>query len=807
MDQVLYDLMDWAGIEEIVYSEAANPERLLGAHEVEEGLLIQVFMPHAVAVAAKVGNESYPMELQDEAGYYAVLLHGKKMSKYLLEITYDNGTTEELQDPYAFPSQFTDAELKKFDAGIYYDVYRKMGAHPMTIDGVSGVYFAVWAPCAMRVSVVGDFNMWDGRRHQMKRLGDSGVFELFMPGLEVGALYKYEIKNHHGEPMLKSDPYGNYSELRPDNASIVWDLEQFSWNDEIWMKNRELEAAKDKPLSIYELHLGSWMRHELKMDEDGEPVIGSEFYNYREIAPKLAEYVKKLGYTHVELMPVMEHPLDESWGYQVTGYYAPTSRYGTPDDFMYFMNYMHEQGIGVILDWVPAHFPRDAHGLACFDGSCVYEHQDPRQGAHPHWGTLIYNYGRPQVTNFLIANALFWAKQYHADGIRMDAVASMLYLDYGKNDGEWVANIYGGHENLEAVEFLKHLNSIFKKEIKGGLLIAEESTAWPQITGSVKENGLGFDYKWNMGWMNDFTGYMQCDPYFRNQHYGELTFSKVNGTVSEWKASGRDVMASGPQVGFWHPLVDNHAQEYDSLWKDNFIDVMQTSTRKVSWKQDGNAVVVTVSQRIAPPVRAFGMRVELVYTVLPSGRVDLKVSGEPYGDYSDIIPRIGISFEVPGCNRAVEWYGHGPGENYPDSLRANPVGHYRTTVDDMFTPYVMPQDCANREGTRWVALRSSHGDGVLVTRPADAASNPFSFSAWPYSCEAIDNAKHVYDLVKGDTVTVNINDQLLGLGSNSWGSEVLDSYRTRFESFSFEVSLRPLTSADLAQALAPIKEA
>ena len=525
MDQVLYDLMDWAGIEEIVYSEAANPERLLGAHEVEEGLLIQVFMPHAVAVAAKVGNESYPMELQDEAGYYAVLLHGKKMSKYLLEITYDNGTTEELQDPYAFPSQFTDAELKKFDAGIYYDVYRKMGAHPMTIDGVSGVYFAVWAPCAMRVSVVGDFNMWDGRRHQMKRLGDSGVFELFMPGLEVGALYKYEIKNHHGEPMLKSDPYGNYSELRPDNASIVWDLEQFSWNDEIWMKNRELEAAKDKPLSIYELHLGSWMRHELKMDEDGEPVIGSEFYNYREIAPKLAEYVKKLGYTHVELMPVMEHPLDESWGYQVTGYYAPTSRYGTPDDFMYFMNYMHEQGIGVILDWVPAHFPRDAHGLACFDGSCVYEHQDPRQGAHPHWGTLIYNYGRPQVTNFLIANALFWAKQYHADGIRMDAVASMLYLDYGKNDGEWVANIYGGHENLEAVEFLKHLNSIFKKEIKGGLLIAEESTAWPQITGSVKENGLGFDYKWNMGWMNDFTGYMQCDPYFRNQHYGELTFS------------------------------------------------------------------------------------------------------------------------------------------------------------------------------------------------------------------------------------------------------------------------------------------
>ncbi len=527
MDQVLYDLMDWAGIEEIVYSEAANPEHLLGAHEVEEGLLIQVFMPHAISIEVKVGSSKYPMELQDDAGYYAVLLHGKKMTRYLLEVTYDNGTVEELQDPYTFPSPYTDAELKKFGAGICYDVYRKMGAHPMTIDGVKGVYFSVWAPCAMRVSVVGDFNMWDGRRHQMKRLGDSGVFELFLPGVEAGALYKYEIKNHRGEPMLKADPYGNYSELRPDNASVVWDLEQFSWNDEVWMKNRELEAAKDQPMSIYELHLGSWMRHELKMDMDGEPVLGSEFYNYREIAPKLAEYVKQMGYTHVELMPVMEHPLDESWGYQVTGYYAPTSRYGTPDDFMYFMNYMHEQGIGVILDWVPAHFPRDAHGLACFDGTCVYEHQDPRQGSHPHWGTLIYNYGRPQVTNFLIANALFWAKQYHADGIRMDAVASMLYLDYGKNDGEWVANIYGGHENLEAVEFLKHLNSIFKKEIKGGLLIAEESTAWPQITGSVKENGLGFDYKWNMGWMNDFTGYMQCDPYFRNQHYGELTFSML----------------------------------------------------------------------------------------------------------------------------------------------------------------------------------------------------------------------------------------------------------------------------------------
>ena len=525
MDQVLYDLMDWAGIEEIVYSEAANPERLLGAHEVEEGLLIQVFMPHAVAVAAKVGNKSYPMELQDEAGYYAVLLHGKKMSKYLLEITYDNGTTEELQDPYAFPSQFTDAELKKFDAGIYYDVYRKMGAHPMTIDGVNGVYFAVWAPCAMRVSVVGDFNMWDGRRNQMKRLGDSGVFELFMPGLKAGTLYKYEIKNHRGEPMLKSDPYGNYSELRPDNASIVWDLEQFTWSDEVWMKNRELESAKDKPLSIYELHLGSWMRHELKLDEDGEPVTGSEFYNYREIAPKLAEYVKKLGYTHVELMPVMEHPLDESWGYQVTGYYAPTSRYGTPDDFMYFMNYMHEQGIGVILDWVPAHFPRDAHGLANFDGEALYEHPDSRRGEHPDWGTKIFNYEKSEVRNFLIANALFWLGEYHVDGLRVDAVASMLYLDYGKQDGQWLPNKYGGNENLDAVWFFKHLNSVVHGRGDGSMIIAEESTAWPGVTKDVDDGGLGFTFKWNMGWMNDFLEYMKLDPYFRKDNHNKMTFA------------------------------------------------------------------------------------------------------------------------------------------------------------------------------------------------------------------------------------------------------------------------------------------
>ncbi len=526
MDKVLYDLMDWAGIEELVYSEAPNPERLLGAHLVDAGLLIQAFLPTASSVAVKLGGKKYPMEQQDEAGFFAVLIPRKSVAEYSMLVTYDNGVTREIYDPYSFGTQYSEAELKKFDAGIYYDVYKKMGAHPTTINGVSGVYFSVWAPCAMRVSVVGSFNQWDGRRHPMKRLGNYGVFELFIPGLTVGEMYKYEIKNRQGEPILKSDPYGNYAELRPNTASVVWDMESFTWSDEKWLAERP-KAAKDKPLCIYEVHLGSWMRKPILEDEEGKPVVGSEFYNYREIAPRLAEYVVEMGYTHVELMPIMEHPLDASWGYQVTGYYAPTSRYGTPDDFMYFMDYMHRNEVGVILDWVPAHFPRDSYGLACFDGTCVYEHQDPRQGAHPHWGTLIYNYGRPQVTNFLIANALFWAKQYHADGIRMDAVASMLYLDYGKNSGEWVANIYGGHENLEAVEFLKHLNSVFKKQEEGVLLIAEESTAWPMITGDVENNGLGFDYKWNMGWMNDFTGYMKCDPYFRAHHYGELIFSML----------------------------------------------------------------------------------------------------------------------------------------------------------------------------------------------------------------------------------------------------------------------------------------
>jgi 1,4-alpha-glucan branching enzyme len=427
----------------------------------------------------------------------------------------------ELYDPYSFGQVLTEADLSSFTKGIHYTIYDKLGAHPKDIDGVSGVHFAVWAPNAVRVSVVGDFNAWDGRRHPMKRLKDSGIFELFIPGLTTGELYKYEIKVKGGMVVMKADPYASRAQLRPDTASIVHNLNQFTWSDENWLETRKRSDYRKSPINIYELHLGSFKKPDAGNGDN------REFYNYRELAPIISDYVKEMGYTHVELMPVMEHPFDGSWGYQVTGYYAPTSRYGTPEDFMYFMDYLHNQGIGVILDWVPAHFPRDSFGLANFDGTCLYEHLDPRQGSHPHWGTLIYNYGRPQVSLFLIANALFWIEKYHVDGIRMDAVASMLYLDYGKNHGEWVANKYGGNENLEAMEMLKHLNSIVKKRKDGSLLIAEESTAWPKVTGDLEEDGLGFHMKWNLGWMNDFTGYMKSDPLFRKGRHGELTFSLV----------------------------------------------------------------------------------------------------------------------------------------------------------------------------------------------------------------------------------------------------------------------------------------
>ena len=538
MADKLYDWMDWPKIEAVVYSEENETRSILGSVVTPDGILIQCFFPGKENICVKTLPDEtvYPMVMEDEAGYFAALIPGDTIPDYVFMIEEEEGVTQ-VRDAYAYPCQITLEEEQQFMNGICYTIYEKLGAHPMRINGVDGVYFAVWAPNAMRVSVVGDFNNWDGRVYQMNKLPVSGIFELFIPEVPVGSIYKYELKLRDGLTYLKADPYANAAELRPANASIVADLTGYQWKDGAWMKSRKKVQSEESPMFIYEMHLGSWKKpvktveaaaDDAEDDSAKKATEDREFYNYREIAPMLVDYVKEMGYTHVELMPVMEHPFDASWGYQVTGYYAPTSRYGSPEDFMFFMDTLHQAGIGVILDWVPAHFPRDTFGLSNFDGTCLYEHLDPRQGSHPHWGTLIYNYGRPQVKNFLIANALFWADKFHADGIRFDAVASMLYLDYGKNDGEWVANMYGGNENLDAVEFLKHLNSIFKKKYPDALLIAEESTAWPKITGRVEdENGLGFDYKWNMGWMNDFIGYMSNDPFFRGNHHNELTFSMI----------------------------------------------------------------------------------------------------------------------------------------------------------------------------------------------------------------------------------------------------------------------------------------
>lgn len=519
MNKKLYKLMNWPAIEGIVYSESDNPHEILGAHVFGSSVLVQTFQPGAKSVRLQLteGDKSYKMEMADEEGYFALLLPGKKIPEYEYIVEAQDGTLKKVRDAYNFTPQIAHEDTEKFNAGIHYMIYEKLGAHPMKIDGTEGVLFAVWAPNALRVSVVGDFNGWDGRAHQMRRLWDSGVFELFIPDVKEGDCYKFEIKAKGGLTFLKADPYAFGQQLRPDSASVVRNIDGFRWEDSKWMKNRAKLQADDMPMNVYEVYLGSFAK----------PEDGREYYNYRELAPKIIEYVQKMGYTHVELMPVMEHPLDASWGYQVIGYYAPTARYGSAEDFMFFMNELHKAEIGVILDWVPAHFPRDTYGLAGFDGTCLYEHQDPRQGSHPHWGTLLYNYGRPEVRNYLIANALYWAEQYHADGIRIDAVASMLYLDYGKSDGQWVANIYGGNENLEAVEFLKHLNSIMKKRNKGVLMIAEESTAWPKITGELDDDGLGFDLKWNMGFMNDYLNYIKTDPYFRSGRHNDLTFSMI----------------------------------------------------------------------------------------------------------------------------------------------------------------------------------------------------------------------------------------------------------------------------------------
>ena len=508
--------INWMEVDALVQGIHNNPHHILGMHECIDDLYINAYLPGAKVVnAIEVSTKKkYTLVSERVPGFFSVVIKDKKPFEYKLNVRFDNGDEVTYFDPYVFEPVIDPIDISLFNEGKHYSIYEKMGAHPMTVDGVEGVLFAVWAPNADRVSVVGNFNNWDGRRHPMRKLDYSGIYELFIPGKLVGEIYKYEIKAKSGQVFMKSDPYAFSSEVRPANASRIVDI-SYKWKDTAWMEKRETKDTDAQPMAIYEMHLGSWKR----------PTDGREFFNYRDIASLLADYLLMMNYNYVELMPIMEHPYDPSWGYQVTGYYAPTSRYGSPADFMYFVDYMHEKGIHVILDWVPAHFPKDEHGLGRFDGQPLYEHPDPRRGEHPHWGTYIFNYGKREVENFLIANGLFWLKEFHVDGLRVDAVASMLYLDYGKDDGEWLPNEKGGNENYDAINLFRHMNEQFEKQCPGTEIIAEESTAWAGVTSPVSMNGLGFLFKWNMGWMNDFLEYMKLDPYFRANNHGKLTFS------------------------------------------------------------------------------------------------------------------------------------------------------------------------------------------------------------------------------------------------------------------------------------------
>ncbi|MBK4732773.1 1,4-alpha-glucan branching enzyme [Oxynema sp. CENA135] len=531
-------------VERIVANQHQDPFEILGAHPLdgENGnstkWVVRTYQPTAKAVWALVPQErkEIPMQSVHHPNFFECIIETKELANYQFRI--EEGDRERvIYDPYAFRSpKLTDFDIHLFAEGNHHRIYEKLGAHFMEVNGVKGVYFAVWAPNARNVSILGDFNYWDGRKHQMAKRGN-GVWELFIPDLDVGEHYKYEVKNQDGHIYEKSDPYGFQSEVRPKTASIVTNLDDYTWNDEQWMERRRNTEALSQPISVYECHLGSWLHAaasepaQLPNGETEPVVVVSElksearFLTYRELAEKLIPYVKDLGFTHIELLPIAEHPFDGSWGYQVTGYYAPTSRFGTPEDFMYFVDQCHQNGIGVIVDWVPGHFPKDGHGLAFFDGTHLYEHSDPRKGEHKEWGTLVFNYNRHEVRNFLVANALFWFDKYHIDGMRVDAVASMLYLDYCRKEGEWVTNDYGGRENIEAADFLRQVNHLLFSYFPGVLSIAEESTSWPMVSWPTYVGGLGFNLKWNMGWMHDMLDYFSMDPWFRQFHQNNITFS------------------------------------------------------------------------------------------------------------------------------------------------------------------------------------------------------------------------------------------------------------------------------------------
>lgn len=555
MTEKLYNLMNWPRIESVIYSEEDRPQQILGAFKLDKGVLVQTFQPQASSVQVKFkdNRKIYPMELVEEDGFFAAFIPGKKKMDYCLLITED-GEEKQVEDTYRFEPIISGEDCMKFSAGIHYEIYKILGAHPMKIDGVQGVHFAVWVPKAIRVSVVGNFNQWDGRRHQMQRVADSDIFELFIPELQEGDAYKFEIKMRGGLVFLKSDPYASAFKLRPDSCSQVPCIESYLWDDEEWLERREATNYHKNPVSVYELHLGSFKRKSKK-----------SFYNYRELAPMVIDKVKELNMTHVELMPVMEHILDESWGYQTTGYYAPTSRFGNMNDFKYFINELHRAGIGVILDWVPAHFPKNGDGLMNFNGYCLYEPSQENKREHWRWGTFAFDYGRKQVSNFLIANALYWVEQFHVDGLRVDAVSAMLYLDYDRMEGNWTPNIYGGNENLEAIEFIKHLNSIMKKRNPNVLMVAEESTLFGNITEYVEKEGLGFDYRWNFEFMNEAFEFFGCDPLFRKGLYNEFLNTVVYSCAEHYMLPfSHDEVVHG-KGSMLNKMAGNAEEKFDNL--------------------------------------------------------------------------------------------------------------------------------------------------------------------------------------------------------------------------------------------------
>ena len=632
-----------ADLQRLVALRHPDPHRLLGAHRDADGLLIRAFRPEAAGVFVIPDDGQGRIELKPRREYAGLfearLPKAREGFKYRLEVLYPTGAVFTLHDPYAFSPTLGEQDLYFLGEGRHHRLWERLGAHPMIHQGVGGTAFAVWAPNADSLSVVGDFNSWDGRLHPMRSLGASGIWELFVPDVSDGARYKYEVRPRgQGTPFLKSDPFGFRMEHPPLTASVVHGLKNYTWADAQWMKHRT--AGRDQPVSIYELHAASWRR---VPEEDNRSLT------WRELAVKVADHAVALGFTHVELMPVAEHPFGGSWGYQVGGYYAPTSRHGHPDDFRFFVDHLHSRALGVIIDWVPGHFPRDAFALANFDGTALYEHSDPRQGAHPDWGTLIFNFGRNEVRNFLLANALFWLEEYHVDGLRVDAVASMLYLDYSRREGEWIPNMYGGRENLEAISFLREFNESVVKNHPTAMVLAEESTAWPGVSRPVPDGGLGFSHKWNMGWMHDTLNYFAKDPIHRKHHHHQLTFGLLYAFSENFVlplshdevVHGKGALVSKMPGDEWQRFANLRAL-YTWMWchpgkKLLFMgaELGQTS----EWKADGSVDWHLLEQPLHAGVQALISRLNAVYRAQPAlYEVDFEAEGFRWvqADHADL---------------------------------------------------------------------------------------------------------------------------------------------------------------------------